>query len=191
MDETYVKVKGKWKYLYRAVDKAGQTVDFLLTAKRDRQSAARLLRKAVNNNGTPIKITAMKQGERKEKMPEVGALIDWHCDAFGQEPAVMLRSPSHRSHKQLRSRHPPLLLSGAPNNSASLARVRKTGLQWRAAWFLALGDRLLRGLCLVRRFSHRCGVRAFCFIEPATLQTGLRAIGRNTLALRRPELFFH
>ncbi|CAA9559662.1 Transposase and inactivated derivatives-like protein [uncultured Synechococcales cyanobacterium] len=35
VDETYVKVKGKWKYLYRAVDSAGNTLDFLLTAKRD------------------------------------------------------------------------------------------------------------------------------------------------------------
>src|SRR5207344_1014634 len=43
MDETYVKVKGVWKYLHRAVDKAGATVDFLLTAKRDRKSGAALL----------------------------------------------------------------------------------------------------------------------------------------------------
>ena len=35
MDETYVKVGGQWKYLYRAVDKAGQTIDFLLRAHRD------------------------------------------------------------------------------------------------------------------------------------------------------------
>jgi putative transposase len=33
MDETYIKVKGVWKYLYRAVDKEGKTVDFLLTAR--------------------------------------------------------------------------------------------------------------------------------------------------------------
>jgi putative transposase len=39
MDETYVRIKGVWKYLYRAVDKAGATVDFLLTAKRDRKAA--------------------------------------------------------------------------------------------------------------------------------------------------------
>ena len=38
MDETYVRTKGHWKYLYRAVDKAGNTVDFLLTAKRDRKA---------------------------------------------------------------------------------------------------------------------------------------------------------
>jgi putative transposase len=44
MDETYVRVKGSWKYLYRAVDKAGATVDFLLTAKRDRKAALRFLR---------------------------------------------------------------------------------------------------------------------------------------------------
>ncbi len=36
LDETYIKVKGKWKYLYRAVDKNGHTIDFLLTARRDK-----------------------------------------------------------------------------------------------------------------------------------------------------------
>ncbi|TDX62503.1 DDE superfamily endonuclease [Methylosinus sp. sav-2] len=51
LDETYVKVKGCWKYLYRAVDKAGATVDFLLTAKRDRKAALRFLRKAIGRHG--------------------------------------------------------------------------------------------------------------------------------------------
>ncbi|MCB5310922.1 DDE-type integrase/transposase/recombinase, partial [Yersinia massiliensis] len=41
MDETYIKVKGQWKYLYRAVDTDGQTIDFLLTAKRDAPAALR------------------------------------------------------------------------------------------------------------------------------------------------------
>ena len=62
MDETYVRVKGAWKYLYRAVDKAGATVDFLLTAKRDRKAALRFLRKAIKWNGTPEKITIDKSG---------------------------------------------------------------------------------------------------------------------------------
>jgi transposase-like protein len=62
MDETYVKVKGVWKYLYRAVDKTGATVDFLLTAKRDCKAALRFLRKAIENNGTPEKITIDKSG---------------------------------------------------------------------------------------------------------------------------------
>jgi putative transposase len=62
LDETYVKVKGSWKYLYRAVDKSGATVDFLLTAKRDRKAALRFLRKAINGNGTLEKITIDKSG---------------------------------------------------------------------------------------------------------------------------------
>ena len=62
LDETYVKVKGNWKYLYRAVDKAGATVDFLLTAKRDRKAALRFLRKAIDQHHVPEKITIDKSG---------------------------------------------------------------------------------------------------------------------------------
>ena len=57
MDETYVKVKRVWKYLYRAVDKAGATVDFLLTATRDHKAALRFLRKAFGQHDTHSKIT--------------------------------------------------------------------------------------------------------------------------------------
>lgn len=60
LDETYISVKGEWKYLYRAVDKAGDTVDFLLTAKRDRRAASRFLRKSIEQCGTPAKITIDK-----------------------------------------------------------------------------------------------------------------------------------
>jgi transposase-like protein len=48
--------------LYRAVDKVGATVDFLLTAKRDRKAALRFLRKAITYSGTPEKITIDKSG---------------------------------------------------------------------------------------------------------------------------------
>jgi putative transposase len=57
-----VKVKGSWKYLHRAVDKVGATVDFLLTAKRDRKAALRFLRRAIKRNGMPEKITIDKSG---------------------------------------------------------------------------------------------------------------------------------
>src|ERR1041384_663050 len=57
MDETYIKVKGHWYYLYRAVDKTGQTIDFLLTAQRDEQAAKRFLTKAIRRHGVPEKIT--------------------------------------------------------------------------------------------------------------------------------------
>jgi len=45
VDETYIKVKGKYKYLYRAVDSKGNTIDFLLRAKRDKAAAKRFLKK--------------------------------------------------------------------------------------------------------------------------------------------------
>jgi len=58
MDETDVKVKGQWRYLYRAVvDKHGQTIDFLLTAQRDEKAALRFLKKAMRRHGVPEKIT--------------------------------------------------------------------------------------------------------------------------------------
>ena len=57
MDETYVKVKGEWRYLYRAVDKHGQTIDFLLTEHRDTAAALRFLKKAIRRNGLPETIT--------------------------------------------------------------------------------------------------------------------------------------
>jgi IS6 family transposase len=47
VDETYVKVKGRWIYLYRAVDSRGQTIDFLLSAKHDAEAAKRFVRKAL------------------------------------------------------------------------------------------------------------------------------------------------
>ena len=62
MDETYIKVAGKWKYLYRALDKSGDTVDFLLTAKRDLAAARRYLERAINLHDLPEKITIDKSG---------------------------------------------------------------------------------------------------------------------------------
>jgi len=62
MDETYVKIKGKSAYLYRAVDKEGQTIDFLLTPNRDRDAAEAFLRKAIRNQGLLEKITIDQSG---------------------------------------------------------------------------------------------------------------------------------
>src|ERR1700730_9632593 len=57
LDETYIKVKWQWRYLYRAVDKHGQTIDFLLTEHRDEAAALRFLKKAIRRHGVPEKIT--------------------------------------------------------------------------------------------------------------------------------------
>lgn len=62
MDETYVKVGGQWKYLYRAVDREGDTIDFLLRAKRDHTAARAFLERAIDLHGVPEKITIDKSG---------------------------------------------------------------------------------------------------------------------------------
>ena len=54
MDETYIKVRGKWKYLYRAVDSSGQTLDFMLSAKRDANAAKRFLKKVLKAHHTQM-----------------------------------------------------------------------------------------------------------------------------------------
>jgi len=62
VDETYIEVKGEWKYLYRAVDSAGNTLDFMLSAKRDARAAERFFRKVMNaeHNQSPRVINVDK-----------------------------------------------------------------------------------------------------------------------------------
>ena len=76
MDETYIKVKGAWKYLYRAVDKEGQTIDFLLTTKRDKAAALRFFDRAMKSSGVPEKITMDKSGANRAAMDEINGRGD-------------------------------------------------------------------------------------------------------------------
>jgi putative transposase len=62
MDETYIKVKGEWVYLYRAVDTNGDTIDFLLRKHRDAAAAKAFFKKAFKNNGRPAKVNIDKSG---------------------------------------------------------------------------------------------------------------------------------
>jgi len=75
MDETYVKVKGKWCYLYRAVDKAGQTIDFMLSKKRDKKAAKRFFSQAIGTHGLPSKITIDKSGANRSALISLNAVL--------------------------------------------------------------------------------------------------------------------
>ena len=71
MDETYILIQGAWKYLYRAVDKAGHTVDFLLTAQRDQEAATRFFNKAMASNDVPEKVAMDKSGANKAAIDDI------------------------------------------------------------------------------------------------------------------------
>ena len=62
MDETYIKIKGKWVYYYRAVDKNGKTLDFMLSEHRDAKAARRFFKQAINTNDVPDKVVIDKSG---------------------------------------------------------------------------------------------------------------------------------
>ncbi|MDE9533126.1 IS6 family transposase, partial [Xenorhabdus bovienii] len=73
MDETDIKIKGQWRYLYRAVDSAGNTVDFLLTANRDADAARRFFNKGIRQHGRPEVVTLDKSGANKAALAGLNA----------------------------------------------------------------------------------------------------------------------
>jgi putative transposase len=62
MDETYIKLKGKWVYYYRAVDKNGKTLDFMLSEQRDAKATRRFFKQAIDTNDVPDKVVIDKSG---------------------------------------------------------------------------------------------------------------------------------
>jgi putative transposase len=82
MDETYLKVNGKWTYLYRAVDKAGKTVDFMLSEKRYSKSVLKFFKKAFDSNGMPDKVSIDKSGSNTTALKRINDIIFllgyWH-----------------------------------------------------------------------------------------------------------------
>ena len=77
MDETYIKIKEQWEYLYRAVDKAGQTIDFLLTARLDKEAVLRFFKKVVGQHGLPFKVSIDKSGALAALKEETGQAIEF------------------------------------------------------------------------------------------------------------------
>ncbi|NUY06103.1 IS6 family transposase [Paraburkholderia youngii] len=76
MDETYIRIRGEWRYLYRAVDKAGNTVDFLLRARRDKAAARACFEKAIDQNGEPETVTIDKSGSNLAALQAINAPRD-------------------------------------------------------------------------------------------------------------------
>jgi transposase-like protein len=89
VDETYIKVKSQWVYLYRAVDEVGKTVDFYLSPKRDIKAAKCFFRKAIHHRGKPTTITLD------------GYEASHHAVASLKDAQILPKGPQVRSNKYL------------------------------------------------------------------------------------------
>jgi IS6 family transposase len=103
VDETYIRVKGRWTYLYRAVDSRGQTIDFLLSAKRDAAAARRFFRKALSQPHTvnPCTITVDKNAAypcATKRMKKAGEL--WRFSKLRQ--AKYLNNIIEQDHRRIK-----------------------------------------------------------------------------------------
>ena len=75
MDETYLKVRGKWTYLYRAVDRDGQTLEFMLSENRDTAAARRFFKPAIGTNGVPARIVIDKSGANLAGLQSINVIL--------------------------------------------------------------------------------------------------------------------
>lgn len=106
MDETYIKIKGKWAYLYRAVDKTGQTVDFLLTPQRDRAAALAFLHKAIRAHGLPEKITIDQSGSNTAAIHHYNTI---HKTAIAIRQCKYLNNIVEQDHRAVKRLTRPML----------------------------------------------------------------------------------
>ncbi len=101
VDETYIKIAGRWRYLYRAVDQHGQVIDVLASERRDQLAARRFFRRALTHGRRPVEVTTDKAPVYPrvldELLPEV-----WHVDAARENNRI------ESDHSRLKARLRPM-----------------------------------------------------------------------------------
>lgn len=109
MDETYILVRGQWKYLYRAVDKAGHTIDFLLRAQRDKAAARRFFEKAIAHNGqpdsvtidgSPVNLAALRDINAEQEAPIAIRQVEYLNNIVERDHRAIKRQTPHESTRQ-------------------------------------------------------------------------------------------
>jgi transposase-like protein len=106
LDETYNKVKCEWKYFYRAMDKQGDTIDFLLTAKRDKKAALRFLTKAIDRNGKPGLINIDKSAANTAAIHQYN---HDHCERIKIRQCKYLNNIVEQDHRCIKRKCRPML----------------------------------------------------------------------------------
>ncbi|WP_217591323.1 IS6 family transposase [Burkholderia sp. GbtcB21] len=95
-----IKVNGAWKYLYRAVDKAGNTIDFLLRARRDKAAARRYFEKSIAQNGAPETVTIDKSGANLAALKDINATREQPIKIRQQKYLNNIVEQDHRAIKR-------------------------------------------------------------------------------------------
>ena len=114
VDETYVKVKGKWMYLYRAVDSTGQTIDFLLNETRSTRAAKRFFRKALGR----CNVTAPRVINVDKNQAYIGAVDDLRVEHLlskdcKRRPSKYMNNRVEQDHRFIKRRVKPGLGFGS------------------------------------------------------------------------------
>jgi putative transposase len=122
LDETYIRVRGHWRYLYRAVDKAGHTIDFLLTEQRDERAAMRFLTKAIRRHGAPETITMDGSEANTAAIRGYNAA---HCTAISLRQMKYLHNVVEQDHRAVKRISRPML----GFKSSDAAQYTLTGIE--------------------------------------------------------------
>jgi transposase-like protein len=109
VDETYVKIKGRWTYLYRAVDKEGKTVDFLLRAKRDVDAAKAFFRLAFKNQGRPPRVITLDGYPASHRAAREVLMEHQHDKQTEIRSSKFLNNLIEQDHRSIKLRLGPML----------------------------------------------------------------------------------
>lgn len=121
MDETYVRVKGIWIYLYRAVDRDGQTVDFMLSKHRDTAAARRFFKQAIEMNGAPDRIVIDKSGANLAGIEAVNVIRKFSGDGrlIAAVQSKYLNNLIEQDHRAIKRLTRPIQSFGAFHSAAA------------------------------------------------------------------------
>jgi IS6 family transposase len=94
VDETYVKVAGRWRYLYRAVDQFGQVIDVLLSGQRDTTAASRFFTRALAHGPAPVEVTTDKAGSYIRVLDDLVPAAAHVTEQYGTDEIVKVLGPA-------------------------------------------------------------------------------------------------
>ena len=109
VDETYLKVAGKWTYLYRAVDREGRTVDFFLSKRRDVLAAKTFFRRALQKHGDPLSITLDVYAASHRAVQELKDSGEIFYQKMRVRSCAYLNNVIEQDHRRVKSRVQPML----------------------------------------------------------------------------------